>query len=714
MADSVTTETQDDDREMRANKAKLSKHRELERARNEEQRKSGRNIGELPPIVDKDRREACRNNFELFLNTYIGEQLLPFSDDHKRVISRIEDAVFHGGRFVEAVYRGFGKTTISEGSALWASLYGHKRFTVVVTSNSNMGEDIMESIQGILMSSDTLYEDFPEVCFPIMELGGITQRAHGQMYEGELTNIEWSSDEIRLPTMPGSMCSGAIICSRGILSSKLRGMRKFAADGSRLRPDYILLDDPQTEATACNPLQVDKRMNVINKALLKSQSHQHRVSVVMPCTVIQEDDLVDQLLDHDRNPSWQGERIPMVKQWADEHEEFWLTEYANTRNGYDPTIPGDQFRAHQDANKLYEKNRERADRGCVVSWEHCYDHELELSAIQHAYNALIDDGEEVFASEYQNQPIIEDAEGQQLTPEQVEEKFIEREPDTVSATVEKVTAFIDVQKTCLYWAICGWGSGFTGSIIDYGVFPSQKLQSYTMKELRRTLQTEYQGMGQEGLWRAGIKDLCLILTQRQFIRDDGAALSIDRILIDANDGNAAQTIFDYVQESPFKRTIMPSRGRGVTAAQTPFSDYSKKRGDKVGLNWRIPSAAGKHAIRYVLSDVNFWKSFVRSRLQSAPGDEGTLSIIKKEGESTNRMLVRHLLSEYSVRTEGRGRVVDQWALRPQAENHWWDCVVGCTIAASMEGICLRETKTQRTKKPRKSFAQMQAQARRRR
>jgi len=47
---------------------------------------------------------------------------------------------------------------------------------------------------------------------------------------------------------------------------------------------------------------------------------------------------------------------------------------------------------------------------------------------------------------------------------------------------------------------------------------------------------------------------------------------------------------------------------------TPFSDYKRKQGDRVGLNWRVPNVRGKRAVRHVIFDTNFWKSFVHARL----------------------------------------------------------------------------------------------------
>jgi len=46
-----------------------------------------------------------------------------------------------------------------------------------------------------------------------------------------------------------------------------------------------------------------------------------------------------------------------------------------------------------------------------------------------------------------------------------------------------------------------------------------------------------------------------------------------------------------------------------------------------------------------------------------------------------------MTSEYRVRTEGRGRTVDEWHVKPEHhDNHWFDCLVGSTVAASVLGL----------------------------
>jgi hypothetical protein len=145
--------------------------------------------------------------------------------------------------------------------------------------------------------------------------------------------------------------------------------------------------------------------------------------------------------------------------------------------------------------------------------------------------------------------------------------------------------------------------------------------------------------------------------------------------------------------------VLPSHGRFVGASSRPFSEYSKKPGDRVGLNWRMTNVAGKRAVRHVVFDTNYWKSFVQARLLVAQGDPGCLSLFGTNPDA-HRLFAEHLTAEYRVKTEGRGRTVDEWKIRPeQADNHWLDGIVGCAVAASMQGCILFGT-DERDRKPR--------------
>ena len=104
--------------------------------------------------------------------------------------------------------------------------------------------------------------------------------------------------------------------------------------------------------------------------------------------------------------------------------------------------------------------------------------------------------------------------------------------------------------------------------------------------------------------------------------------------------------------------------RGVGASSIPFLEYTRKNGDRVGHNWRIPNVRGKRAVRHVVYNTNYWKSFIHARLAVPMGDPGCLSLFGRKAD-THRLFSEHLTAEYKVRTEGRGRVVDEWKMRPE-------------------------------------------------
>jgi len=75
----------------------------------------------------------------------------------------------------------------------------------------------------------------------------------------------------------------------------------------------------------------------------------------------------------------------------------------------------------------------------------------------------------------------------------------------------------------------------------------------------------------------------------------------------------------------------------------------------------------------------------------AMGDRGCLSLFGDD-PATHRLFAEHVTAEYRVKTQGRGRAVDEWKLRPEVtENHWLDCLVGCAVAASIQGVVLPGT-----------------------
>ena len=195
------------------------KLKERARARNVALAIAGRDIGELPEIVDAERKTHAASDFRSFCESYFPLTFhLSWSPDHLKVIAKIEQAVLRGGLFAMAMPRGSGKTTICECACIWAVLNGHREFVCLIGSDEGHAMDMLDSIKMELDGNDLLLADYPEVVYPIQCLDGIANRCNGQLYLGERTHIGWTAKEIVLPTMTGSTASDATIKVAGIPS----------------------------------------------------------------------------------------------------------------------------------------------------------------------------------------------------------------------------------------------------------------------------------------------------------------------------------------------------------------------------------------------------------------------------------------------------------------------------------------------------------------
>ncbi len=656
--------------------------------RNAEAVRSAQDIGEIPAVVDPDRKARCMaisGGFRAFCETYFAEVFyLQWSDDHLRVIEKIEKAVRTGGLFAMAMPRGSGKTVCCQTAVLWAALIGASPFICLVAASAERARDLLENIKIWLETNPLLHEDFPEVTYPIRCLERITNRQKGQKYKGEPTRIDWSSDRVVLPVIDGSLSSGIVISSSGMKGSDIRGQNYARADGQVVRPQLVLVDDPQTTESAWSPSQSQRREAILAGDVLGMAGPGKKIAGLMACTVIRPGDMADNILDRDKHPEWQGERTKMIYSFpAPGSDKLWA-QYAEIR--------ADSLRNDGDgsqATEFYRSNQEVMDAGSHVAWPQRYN-EDELSALQHAMNLRLRD-EAAFFAEYQNEPIIESVGEEMLAADAIAAKTNGHPRNVIPQVCNHLTMFIDVQQKVLFWMLCGWEENFTGYVVDYGTWPEQKRAYYTLRDIRSTISRAAPGAGLEGQIYAGLDILTAEKLAATYHRDDGAEMRIDRCLIDANWGQSTDVVYQFCRQSQHAGLLLPSHGRYVGASSIPFSEYKRKRGDRVGLHWRIPNTVGKRQVRHALIDTNYWKTFVHARLSVSMGDPGCLSLYGHD-EKSHRLIADHLTAEYRVKSQAQGRTVDEWKLRAtRPDNHWLDCLVGCAVGASMQGAVLLGT-----------------------
>jgi hypothetical protein len=638
-------------------------------------RRSLRDIGPLGVCENEDRRKACGESLRLFLDTYGRLAFpLPWSDDHLRSIANLERAIKNGGLFAWAMPRGSGKTTMLIFAVLWAILYGHRRFVSIIGATTVDAESILESVKVELTHNEILLADFKVPCQFFNALQDDAKKAKGQLLDDEPTGIVYKKTKLVMPTVrghPHNESSGAVITVRGLTGS-LRGQKHSMNDGTILRPDFAVLDDPQTNESAMSPSQSQRREKIIAGDVLGMAGPSKTISAVMPCTVIRAGDMADRLLNRKEHPSWQGERFKMVYAWP-KNERLW-EQYATLRTN---SLINDG--SGEEATEFYRQNQAAMDDGAKVAWEH-RKFKNELSAIQHAVNLRLRDPA-AFDAEYQNEPLPEDKNigSKVCSAEMVRAKATGLPRGIVPLSMQTLTSFVDVQQDVLFWMVCAWAENGSGHVVDYGMYPDQGLNYITLSKVKRTLRQVHQASTVEGGIRAGLDALWLQLNGRTWRREDGGELRLTRKLVDR--GKWPEPIIEFCKRSP--HDVMPSRGIGIGAANKPMEEYNKKPGEKIGHHWMV-GFSQKHMTRELNIDTNYWKTWVHERMSLGIGELGGLTLFGTK--SDHLMLSDHMVAESCVKTEGRERTVYQWIQLPGEENHLLDCAVGCAAAANEQGI----------------------------
>lgn len=657
---------------------------------------AGRDIGEIPPPADPARRAACRKSLERFAKTYLASKFpLPWGAAHVAAIERIERTIFDGGRFALGMPRGSGKTQLFLAAVCWAVLYAHRRYVLMVAADDEAAKQLLRGVKQRFEAEPLLVADFPEVCVPILALEGIANRAPGQLCCGQPTALTWATTKVVLPTIAGSRASGIVIESLPILGPIRGRHHETLATGEVVRPDLVLIDDPQTRRSASARGLVRERELIVDGDIAELAGPTTAIAAFAAVTVIKPNDLADRLLNRELKPEWNGQKTPMLTR-EPAATELW-ERYRELRQG-------GHFTA---ANEYYQANREAMDAGGETSWE-ARVRPGEVSALQSAMNRRIDNPA-TFAAEFQLSPEIDGGDGViELDVLELQSQVGRAGRWELPAGAEKLTAFVDVQGAALYWLVAAWSLDFTGQVVAYGTWPEQPSDYYTLAALPRTLRDRYAATDLDTLLYRGLDDLAERLFGRQYTREDGQPLELARVLIDANWGKSTHIIRRWAQETPHAARVYPAHGRGVTASNRPLSEYEPRPGELGGLEWRLaPTKQSRQ--RHAHYDANYWKSFCADRLRIAYPSPGSL-VFYAATPARHRMIAEHCTAERGVRKKARsGRTVDEWEVIPgSGDNHFWDCLVGAAAAASIEGCALLEADRGPRIKKRRSMAEVKA------
>lgn len=640
-----------------------------------------REVGPLRKVADWRRRKKCERDLKLFIETYLPAHVpLEWSVDHEGVIKDLERVVLDGGQYAVAMPRGTGKSTLVRAGVIWAIAYGHRKFPLLLGATDDLATQDLTKVKTEIETNDLLDADFPDLCQCPRALERVALRAKGQLLDGVSTRIEWGGDRLVFAHVKKGKawapCAGSVLAVAGLTGS-FRGLSALAPDGSILRPDLVIADDPQTHSSAISPSQSDDRERILNADVLGLAGPDKKIAAIVPCTIIAKNDLSDRILDRQRNPQWNGRTTRLVNAWPT-NEKLWA-EYDVIRR-----TSLREGRHGVDATEFYRKHRKAMDVGADVPWSARFSPD-ELSAIQHAYNLRMDRPGS-FDAEFQNAPVdpLAGPELAALDAGLIIERLTHVARGVIPRESTRLTCGIDVGGDLHWYSVIAWDETYGGSVIDYGTWPPQGRDYFRAAEPKPGLSEVYPELSEEGRVYQGLVDLLKHVHGIEYVLDEaGGAIPISRTLVDS--GYLPDEVFKGIRESGFKETTFASKGKGIRPDETAMMHWPRRDGERRGKDWMI-RRAGPGRTQLVTIDTNTWKSFLAARLLVPFASPGRLGFYGKAPHA-HRLFGDHCTAEFRTRAQGRDRVVDLWALKPnRSDNHLFDTAVLNCVAASIDGL----------------------------
>lgn len=626
---------------------------------------------------NKRRRARYENNAEGFCRFYFpGTFYNPFCEHHREIIAAIVNCIRYGILDAIAAPRGEGKSSLVKVVAgVWAISYGHAKWFVPIESIFSEAEATLADIKSYYEqpekgNPDYFGDDFPEICQPIRAMEGSSRRGESQTVDGHLTKIRWGTSYVRFPEVEGSKASGAMITPKSV-EKAIRGLARRDR-----RPDIVVGNDLETDETARSVMVTEKIKENIQKGVMGLSGQSSTVGVLMVGTIINSRCLIAQWTDPTKNPAWNGKRYRFFNAWPTNKDLWTEYIYIRERNGIEAS------------NKFYLKNRKMMDEGAVVSNPHRFNKmlgpnkkRLEYSAIQHGYNEIVKMKLPAFMSEYQNDPIQDENELMELQSNLITEKLNGLPKGKAPEGVEKITSFIDVHDTRLFWCVAGFKQGFVGYIMDYGVWRVNSPLAGSVTKEEKVKQVE-----------VAIMDSLIAL--RNWMKKE---YEINLVMIDS--GYKSSVVYAACRKFG-DNTCYPSRGMSTGGAGKYLSPKLGTKGVRFIGDGFHQSAIINEKIWLTLIDADKYKHFVQEGFRVADIEEsGSLSLFGDDAHM-HRAFAEHICDEQWNLEKNRFEGADGKQAR---NNHWLDCVAGCCTGAAMCGIKLIKPEYQAQKPQRKKF-----------
>jgi energy-coupling factor transporter ATP-binding protein EcfA2 len=573
---------------------------------------------------------------------------LPFGPVHLQIIDAFDLSLRTGDSTAIAAPRGTGKSTLVNGLALRALLEGQTAFPCVIPWDDKAKRRALRFWASELCFNVRLHRDYPEATAPFRVSKGAANRLSAlTSEEGEATGARLGITEgvIVLPDGRGAIGSATI-------NGNPRGLNYTSIDGRVIRPTLGIVDDPQDRKTAKSRARVVDTIDRINADVSGMAGPDTRMPIIMPCTVIETDDVAEHFLNH---PDWRAVRVGQVVTWPDgwddKHSEarrLWVEWNELRLNGENAAVAVEFYAAHKAAMVA----------GMTVSWEARFD--AKRGQPDAFYAAILDwhvMGEDAFAAERQNAPIKHGVTVYNLTPEIIVSRATDRPAGAVPDWSRMRIAATDINTSYgLTWGVVAFGSDQTAAVLAYGVHEMSVATGATEAETARATY--------EALVVHGCNLAALPCKPETWIIDAG--------------GTAFDVVIRFAAESMRLCGLqaIPATGRG----SKNYRPYGKSVLGKPREQCHM--AVDLKGRKWVAWHADYWREQAQKAWTGSVGAPGSCSLPTGHHREFAEQICREQLAG---KAEVGGMMMWNWHTQP-GRHDYGDCMAMAYMGAAWQGI----------------------------
>ena len=625
-------------------------------------------IGDIPPVRHRRLRERCRFDLEAF-GWYYCRALLEHrasADIRDGLVRDVQSCILNGGQTAELFARGGGKTTwVDEIAPVWAMLYGHRRFPVIIGASMKAAKKNLKTVKRLLVRSPGILADFPAVAVAVRALGGVSQRAAAQTYHGRATDIEWGTDQIVLPTLldpsgrPLDSGCGAILAVTGV-GGAIRGTNEGG-----LRPDMLLIDDPQTRKIAASPKMVQGVLEYIQSDALPLAGHSTSIAAFLTITPQRFGDVATEISSSEKFQEWAKKVQPFVKALPPEWEKLvalFVAEYALDAAAKD-------FRRTR-STAWYRENRALFEKMETIDAEQ-YDHAREIDVCHHVLNLRAKLGKTSFDAEIMMK-VVDSASEIQIDADRVSSALNGAPRGRLPTGTDTVVGFCDINIQAgagLSWVLVAFGPRRTAAVVDYGRFPADgsPLVPPNSSDLLRNRRVA-----------AAVREVVRFIATRRLRDQAGRAVRVRALGFDRGwlPDVLHRTLYVIRKSIPTGFPIVAMRG-------FPWNKFGTRKEDMLRRGDHVFATRSRYG-EYLAFMAPYWREVMQSGFLETPLMEGSLSLFGRDA-GTHFQFATEICAEKLVRkyqAYGGRETTTAWDWMTTGPEHFCDATTGAFALAS--------------------------------